>query len=129
MEACLMVTHWWCVRVQLCSVLCDSMDCSPPTSSIHGMFQARILEWVTFSSSRGSSRPMDPIHVSCISCMSRQILYHWATWETCLVGAVFSFARLQSSGALWHNKVNIQNCTLKIRWDGKFYAILFLPQF
>ena len=61
--------------------LCDSMDCSPPGSSVHGIFQARILEWVAISSSRGSLRPRDWTCVSYISCIGRQILYHWATWE------------------------------------------------
>ena len=41
--------------VQLCPTLCDPMDCSPPGSSVHGIFQARILEWVAISFSRGSS--------------------------------------------------------------------------
>ena len=129
MAPCLMATHWWHVRVQLCSILCDPMDCSPPGSSIHGIFQAIILEWVTFSFSRGSSRSMDPTHVSRVSCMSRHVLYHWTTWEACLMGTGFGFARLQSSGALWHNRVNVLNCALEISWDGKFYAIWFLPQF
>ena len=40
-----------------CPTLCDPMDCSPPGSSVRGIFQARILEWVAMSSSRGSSRP------------------------------------------------------------------------
>ena len=39
--------------------LCDPMDCSPPGSSVHGVFPARILEWVAISSSRGSSPPRD----------------------------------------------------------------------
>ena len=66
------------------SVMSDSlrpMDCSPPGSSVHGIFQARILEWVAISYSRGSSRPRDQIQVSCVSCISRQILYHRAIWE------------------------------------------------
>ena len=63
---------------KLCQTLCDPMDCSLPGSSIHGIFQARILEWVAISSSRGSSQLRDQTHVSCIG---RQILYHWATWE------------------------------------------------
>ena len=42
---------------QLCLTLCDPMDCNPPGSSIHGILQARILEWVAVSSSRGSSQP------------------------------------------------------------------------
>ena len=44
---------------QSCQTLCDPMDCSPPGSSICGILQARILEWVAISFSRGSSRPRD----------------------------------------------------------------------
>ena len=54
------------------------VDCSPPGFSVHGISQARILEWVAMSFSRGSSQPRDRI---CISCISRGILYHWATWK------------------------------------------------
>ena len=43
-----------------------------------GILQARILEWVAVLSSRGSFRPRDRTHASCISCISRQILYHWS---------------------------------------------------
>ena len=42
-----------CVRAQSCLTLCDPMNCSPPGSSIHGIFQAEILEWVVISSSKG----------------------------------------------------------------------------
>ena len=55
------------------------MDCSPPGSSVHGIFQARILEWVAISFSRGSSWPRDR---TCISFTGRQILSHWATRES-----------------------------------------------
>ena len=64
-----------------CLTLCDSMGCSPPASSVYGIFQARTLEWVAISSSRGSARTRDRIRVFCISCIGRCILYHWATWE------------------------------------------------
>ena len=40
---------------QLCPTLCDVMDCSPPGSSVHGILQARILEWVAMCASKGSS--------------------------------------------------------------------------
>ena len=43
--------------LQLCLTLCDPMDCSPPGSSVHGILQSRILEWVAIPFSRGSSRP------------------------------------------------------------------------
>jgi len=53
--------------VQSCPTLCnDPMNCSPPGSSVHGILQARILEWVAISFSRGSSQPEDWTHVSCI---------------------------------------------------------------
>ena len=50
---------------QLYPTLCDPMDCSLPGSFIHGIFQARILEWVAISFSRGSSQPRGRILVSC----------------------------------------------------------------
>ena len=70
-----------CSVTQLWPTLCDSMDRSPPESSVHEIFQARILEWVAISYSRGSSRPRDQTCISSGSCIGRQILYHWATWE------------------------------------------------
>ena len=48
-----------------------------PGSSVHRILQARILEWVAMPSSRGSSRPRDRICVSYVSCIGRQVLYHW----------------------------------------------------
>ena len=55
-----------CVLVaQLCPTLCDPMDGSPQDSSVHGIFQARILEWIAISFSRVSSRPRDWNWVSC----------------------------------------------------------------
>ena len=54
-------------------LFCDTMDCSPPGSSVHGIFQARILEWVAISFSRGSSPSRDQTWVSWIG---RWVLYH-----------------------------------------------------
>ena len=50
--------------LQSCPALCSSKDCSLPGSSVHGILQARILEWVAMLFSRGSSRPRDQTHVS-----------------------------------------------------------------
>ena len=61
--------------------LCDPRDCSTPGSSVHGIFQARILEWVAISSFRGSSWITDQTRVSCISCIGRCVFYHWSTCE------------------------------------------------
>ena len=52
---------------QSCRTLCDPMDCSPPGSSVHGILQARMLEWVAILLSRGSYRPRDRTWFSCIS--------------------------------------------------------------
>ena len=51
----------------------------PTSSSVHGISQARILEWVTISSSRGPSQPRNQAHVSCSYCVGKWILYLWAT--------------------------------------------------
>ena len=68
-----------CVCVFHCIWLfCDPVDCSWPGSSVRGILQARILEWVPVSFSRGSSRPRDG---TCVSCFGRWILYHWASRE------------------------------------------------
>ena len=60
-----------CVSVKLlqsCPTLCDPMDCSFPGSSVHGILQARIVEWVAMPSSRGSSQPRDRTHVPYVPC-------------------------------------------------------------
>ena len=66
----------WAKLLPLCLTLCDTMDCSPPHSSVNGILQARILDWVTIHSSRGYSRPKNWTHISYISCMDRWVLYH-----------------------------------------------------
>ena len=66
-----------CLVAQLCRTLCNPLDCSLSGSSVHGISQARILEWVAISLSRGTSRSRDQTWVSRIG---RWILYHWATW-------------------------------------------------
>ena len=71
------------VSVCVCPTLCDLMECSPPGSSAQGIFQARILGWVAIfpTPADRSSQPRDWIHVSCVSCIGRWILYHCTTWE------------------------------------------------
>ena len=56
--------------------LCDPMDCSPSGFSVYRIFQARILEWVAISHTRGSFQPRDQTHTSCVSCIDKQVLYH-----------------------------------------------------
>ena len=62
--------------LQSCPNLCDPTDCSPPGSSVHGILQARILEWVAMPSSRGSFWHRDWTCVSYVTCIGRQVLYH-----------------------------------------------------
>ena len=73
------------------------MDCSPPGSTVQWIFQARILQWVAISFSRGSSQPRDP---TCISCINMWILYHWATTETLI--CIFSSIQFSSFQLLSH---------------------------
>ena len=62
----------------LCLNLCNPVNYNPPGSSVHGISQARILEWYAISFCRGSSQPRDWTYISCIG---RKILYCWATGE------------------------------------------------
>ena len=63
--------------------LCNLVDRSPSGSSVHQISQARILEWVAIFFSRGSSRPTDQTHISCIG---RWVVYHWPTWKARIWG-------------------------------------------
>ena len=74
--------------IQSCPTLCDPMDCSLAGSFVHWIFQARILEWVAMSSSRGSSHPRDRTHVSYVSCIGRWVLYY----ERHCIGEFFVFS-------------------------------------
>ena len=59
--------------LQSCPTLCNPMDCSPQGSSVHGILQARIPEWVVMPSSRGSSQPRDQPCIFYVSCIGRWI--------------------------------------------------------
>ena len=77
-----LLSHCNCVCMlvaQLCPTLCDPMDCSPPGSSVHGILQARILEWIAIPFSRGSSWSRDQTQVFLLS---RQILCHLSHQES-----------------------------------------------
>ena len=66
------------------------MDCSLPGSSVRGILQSRILEWVAFSFWRGSSWPRDQ---TCIFCIGSWILHHWATWEYDPIALLYVYSR------------------------------------
>ena len=74
---CYMSTACMCAKsLQSRLTLCDRVDHSLSGSSVHGILQARILEWVAMPVSRGSSQPRDWTRVSYVSCIGRQFLYH-----------------------------------------------------
>ena len=79
-------------------LFCKPMDCSPPGSSVHGISQARILEWVAMPFTGGSSWSRDQTHISCIG---RCILCHWATWEAPSDSWWHSFSTLVSAVDNW----------------------------
>ena len=70
-----------CLVAQSCPTLCNPLACSRLDCSVHGIFQARILEWVAISSSRESSWLRDPSHVSCVSCIAGRFFTCWAFGE------------------------------------------------
>ena len=94
---CVLVTH-------SCPTLCNPVDCSLPGSSVHGILQARILEWVAVPFSRGSSQPRDWTGVSCIadglftSWATREALHHPEPW---LYRASHLFTLLTSLTLTW----------------------------
>ena len=78
--------HFFFLEIVLitCSVMSDSynyMDCRP-SDTIHGISQAKVLEWVAIFSSRGSSQPRDGTHVSFTFCIGKRIPYNCTTWKT-----------------------------------------------
>ena len=90
------------------------MDCSPPGSSAHGIFQAKILEWGAIPSSRGPSQPRDRTR---IFCTGRQILYHWVIREAAL-GAGISKSPLGG----WCHVVE-SHCTQSYHLNGTWYYL------
>ena len=87
-----------CVKsLQSCPTLCSPMDCGPPGSSVHGILQARILEWTAMPSSRGSSQPRDQAHISFVSCIGRWVLYHYSYLESLSSRNISHQLRMQSS--------------------------------
>ena len=77
---CVCVCVCVCINVhaELCLTFCDLLNCNPPGSSVHGLSQERILEWVTITSSRGSSRPRNQAYISCVPCIASRFFTCWA---------------------------------------------------
>ena len=108
---------------QLSPTLCDPMDCSPPGSSIHGILQARVLEWVAISFSRGSSQPMDRTPVSHTT---GRLFTVWATGEALVIQwmlAIWSLVPLPFKIQLEH--LEVHGSRTVEAWLGEFWALLY----
>ena len=115
------LNHPWRAAVQPLShvwLFCNPMDSSLPRSSVHGVFQARILEWVAISFSRGTSQSKDR---TCISCNGRQILYHRAireaTWEELLIRELNEI--MHAKGLAYTMRLYKHIC-IKINWPASW---------
>ena len=83
-QVCSLCLHLRCVHaksLQLCLTLCDPIDCGLPGSSVHGILQARVLEWIDMPSSRGSSQPRDQTHIGYVSSIVGWFFTTSTTWE------------------------------------------------
>ena len=87
-----------CLVIQSCPTLCNPMDCSPPGSSVHGILQARILEWVATPSSRGSSQPRDQTQGSHVASGFFTI---WAQWKPIFIIYLFPLVSLTRNINPW----------------------------
>ena len=75
-------SYWFGLVAKLCPTLWDPMDCRLPGSSVHGILQVRILEWVAMPSSRESSRSRDRTQLACVA---GRFFTNWTTWEKLLL--------------------------------------------
>ena len=103
-------TCYCCLVPKLCPTLCDPVDCSLPGSSVRGISQARILEWVAILFSRGSSLPRDQTQVSCIA---GRFFTIWDTKEASSSRChreiqVIGLLYLQKSRVTLHTKINFK---------------------
>ena len=110
------------------------MDCSPPGSSIHPFFQARILEWVAISFSRGSSWPRDRTPVSRVAgrrftiWTTREAPFRCIDMSCCLFIYHFTFGLLLFSGLGWYIFVYVMYIPVMIPWTKAWQpAPVFLP--
>ena len=98
---------------QSCPTVCDPVDCSLPGSSVHGILQARILEWVAISFSRGSSRPRDQTQVFCIA--GRRFRACWDLRDHLSQYLVLQQRKLMSEALRWFGHLlhylKRQNCS------------------
>ena len=108
-----------CLVAKSCPTLWDPMDCSPQGSFVHGISQARILEWVATCFSRGLPSPRDQTRVSCVG---RQVLYHWVIREAILSLYLTTIKQDRVYCHLYlidKEKEGVVTCTIKLACAGK----------
>ena len=127
-----------CSVTQSCLTPCDPMDWSLPGTSIHGILQARMLECVAISFSRGSSQPRDLIRVFCVSCIGRWFFTPRATWEAYIsveAGKDLAFlVYLETPSQVMACVLLLEACPVClplcracILWGSLLRSIIFLP--
>ena len=99
--------------LQLCLALCNTMDCSLPGSSVQGILQARIMEWVAISSPSGSSGTRDWNHVPC---SSRQILIHYNTREVLPESFKSEKIKRKINSVIYHSNLYINLSKIKVKF-------------
>ena len=116
-----------CIRsvLQSCPALCNPMDCSRPGSSVHGILQTRVLEWVVISFSRGSSPPRDRVRLSCIA---DRLFTNWTSREyiprvlhkmkNISSRSVFSFSPFH--GSFW---LKVHTFGKEIKWSSSLLGL------
>ena len=104
-----------CVCTQSCPTLCNPVDCSTPSSSVHGISQARILEWVAISFSRDRPRDRPLVYLHLLHC--RWILYFWDTRASCKAG--WTSLRLFSQDCIFFFFLAARKaCGILVPWSG-----------
>ena len=100
-----------CLAAQMFPTLCRPMDCSPPGSSVHGILQARILEWLAIPLSRGSSQTRDRSQVSCIAGRFSTV---WATRNPSIMITIILNFSLYGVNLLVHASFAVDSAGLQV---------------
>ena len=111
-----------CQQCQSYLTLCDPVDCSPPGSSVHGILQARTLEWVAMPFSRGSSQHRNRTHISWIG---RRILYHMSHQRTAWF---ITQTRILERGRGWADQLGPGQGVLAVTILGKQEAAMIIHE-